>query len=519
MRHLGAPLLASTVAMALAVPGFAGAADPVRGTTYSATGQQVTFHVSRDGKRAYGFRGVLNGTCPGKQDGTEVPALVRFPGFAGGAAKVSNGRFAYESKVVERDDDSLVASGSFAPGGLFSGKVGYSDAGRCGGSATFTATAQPRQAGTPRRAYGLTLGFNPRELYYAIGATSLAGGAIATAQTDDEGIQPGLLRRIDANGRSELLLRLRRERDRPGGIATLRDGSIVFSQPGRGRILKRSRKGKLSVAASGLTLPTQVAATPDGGFAYLDGGTISNDDFGTVTNGRAGRVAGGGKRTALGDFPSASGIAVQRDGAVLVSTAGQVKRIAPGGTVTVVAGSGTARFSGDNGPAVNAGMDPGALAVPPGGGFLLVDRTVGTVRQVSPSGRITTYAGGGETSSGVPGTQAAIDPSSIAVLGGGTVAAIGGGDVTVFAAPKSRRLLVGVPVRADEIAPLLRRRRPVPVSLTRRAKVTLRVERGSRVVAKVTRTLPAGTHRVRLPKAARGDLAITARRGRAVATY
>lgn len=85
-------------------------------------------------------------------------------------------------------------------------------------------------------------------------------------------------------------------------------------------------------------------------------------------------------------------------GGVLVAdpVAQRVQRIAPDGTITTVAGTGTAGFSGDGGPATAAQLNgPRGVAALPGGGFLIADGENQRVRRVTPDGRITTVAGGG----------------------------------------------------------------------------------------------------------------------------
>src|SRR5262249_48090400 len=65
--------------------------------------------------------------------------------------------------------------------------------------------------------------------------------------------------------------------------------------------------------------------------------------------------------------------------------------------ISTVAGGGTPGFSGGGGPAPAAGIDrPVALAVLPGGGFLFVESFGNRVRRVAPDGTITTVAGTGE---------------------------------------------------------------------------------------------------------------------------
>lgn len=101
----------------------------------------------------------------------------------------------------------------------------------------------------------------------------------------------------------------------------------------------------------------------------------------------------------------------------------RVYRVARDGSVTVVAGTGTAGFSGDGGPATSAQLTgPSGLALDEMGNLFIVDAGNFRVRKVSPDGRIRTVAGngsgGGATmgGDGVPATSAKLDyPRGIAV--------------------------------------------------------------------------------------------------------
>src|SRR5436190_2236891 len=77
-----------------------------------------------------------------------------------------------------------------------------------------------------------------------------------------------------------------------------------------------------------------------------------------------------------------------------------VRQVAVDGTITTVAGVGSAGFSGDNGPATAAKLNaPGAVAPLAGGGFLIADTANNRIRQVAFDGTITTVAGIGTVGS------------------------------------------------------------------------------------------------------------------------
>jgi sugar lactone lactonase YvrE len=95
------------------------------------------------------------------------------------------------------------------------------------------------------------------------------------------------------------------------------------------------------------------------------------------------------------------------------------------GTATRVAGTGSLGFSGDNGPAVAAQLNyPAGLALDAFGNLYIADTQNKRVRRVSPSGTITTVAGGGCCSSGDGGPASAAEleePSGLAVDGSGNL--------------------------------------------------------------------------------------------------
>lgn len=64
--------------------------------------------------------------------------------------------------------------------------------------------------------------------------------------------------------------------------------------------------------------------------------------------------AGDGGQATAAAVPSPSGIAVDEQGNVYISSSRRVRKVAPNGIITTIAGTGAAGFSGDGGPATSA---------------------------------------------------------------------------------------------------------------------------------------------------------------------
>ena len=142
----------------------------------------------------------------------------------------------------------------------------------------------------------------------------------------------------------------------------------------------------------------------------------------------ASRTAAPGSIVTFAQLAHPRGLAVLPDGSVLVPEpfVGDVRRVAPDGTVTTVAGTGVEGFGGDGGPALAAQFDqPHGVALLPDGSFLIADALNNRIRRVSPAGTISTYAGTGKhafSGDGGPAVAAAIaSPRGIATLPDGTL--------------------------------------------------------------------------------------------------
>ncbi len=119
----------------------------------------------------------------------------------------------------------------------------------------------------------------------------------------------------------------------------------------------------------------------------------------TSDEGGDGLYAGDGGPAAAALLGAARDVSVTDDGGYLIASPGTntIRAVSPAGVISRAAGTGTAGFSGDGGPATAAQLNqPTGVAALPGGGFLVADRLNNRIRRVSADGVITTVAGTGE---------------------------------------------------------------------------------------------------------------------------
>jgi sugar lactone lactonase YvrE len=96
-----------------------------------------------------------------------------------------------------------------------------------------------------------------------------------------------------------------------------------------------------------------------------------------------------------------NGIAIDDEGNVFVSDSGssKIRKIDVQGNVSVFAGNGDFKDSGDGGPAIDAGIrSPGGLAFSPDGELYVAEETTHRIRKINKEGIISLVAG-----TGIPG--------------------------------------------------------------------------------------------------------------------
>jgi RHS repeat-associated protein len=242
------------------------------------------------------------------------------------------------------------------------------------------------------------------QLYQPYGVAAAPDGSLYVADTFNSRI-----RRID-----------------PGGIITSIAGDGTFGHGGDGG----------PATAAKLTSPTGIAVGPDGSLYIADAENNRVrrvDPVGIITT-----VAGDGVFGYGGDGGPATqaqlrqpwGVAVAPDGSLYIADYQnvRVRKVATDGTISTVAGTGVAGFSGDGGPASQAQLSLiwGGVAVDQNGVLYIADTSNHCVRAVTTSGVISTFAGrcgnAGLAGDGGPATSALLfDPVNVTVGPDGTV--------------------------------------------------------------------------------------------------
>jgi trimeric autotransporter adhesin len=214
----------------------------------------------------------------------------------------------------------------------------------------------------------------------------------------------------------------------PAGVALDRSGRLYIADSGNSRIRQVSPAGIISTVAG------------NGIYAY----------------------SGDGGQAARAQLIDPGGVAVDSNGNVYVADArnSRVRKVSPGGNITTVAGNGTNGYSGDGGPAINAGFSaPQGIAVDGSGNLYIADYYGYRVRKVSAGGIVSTVAGGGSAFPGDGGL------ATSAFLGNVYGIAVDNGGNIYFSLPASGRVRKVSPAGIITTLPVSGVRRPQGISL------------------------------------------------------
>jgi uncharacterized protein (TIGR03437 family) len=236
----------------------------------------------------------------------------------------------------------------------------------------------------------------------------------------------------------------------PAGVAVDSAGNIYVTDLGNNRVREINTSGIINTIAGGgtgnangvaatsvaLSAPAGIAVDAAGNVYFSEGGLNSSRVRKVTPGGTISLIAGNGTMGYSGDGGQATsaslntpaGVAVDSSGNIYIADGGnqRIRKVTPAGIISTAAGNGTLGFSGDGGSATSAALNsPTGVAVDAAGNLYIADPGNERIRLVTPSGVISTIAGNGTlglTGDGGPATSAEINsPFGIAVGSGGKV--------------------------------------------------------------------------------------------------
>jgi len=235
--------------------------------------------------------------------------------------------------------------------------------------------------------------------------------------------------------------------DEPRGVAVDANDNIYIADKGNFRVRRVSAAGTITtVAGGGNAFPGDNGPATSAQISAFGVALDRNNNLfiadranyrirmvtpaGVITTVAGGGTAfpgDGGPATAAA-LNNPAGVAVDASGNVYIADTlnNRIRRVT-GGTITTFAGNGTFGFSGDGGLATSAMLtEPAGVTVDAGGNVFIADYWNARIRRVTPSGVISTVAGGGSNEQfagdGGPATGAGLSlPASVALDAAGSI--------------------------------------------------------------------------------------------------
>jgi sugar lactone lactonase YvrE len=229
----------------------------------------------------------------------------------------------------------------------------------------------------------------------------------------------------------------------PSGVAVDKAGNVYVADAGNNLIRKITPDGAVSTLAGTVAAvdtsntvtseplfsgPSGVAVDASGNVYVADSG---NNEIRVVNaagkvNTLAGKLSAGYANGAGSNatFNNPTGVAVDASGNVYVADLlnNLIRKIAPGGIVTTIAGSGSTG-SNDGVGALASFYFPNSLAVDATGNLYVTDALNNLIRKIAPDGTVSTVAGNGTAGflNGIGTATSFNDPAGIAVDGTGNL--------------------------------------------------------------------------------------------------
>ncbi len=231
----------------------------------------------------------------------------------------------------------------------------------------------------------------------------------------------------------------------PMGVAVDAAGNVFIADNGASKVRKVDAKGIITTVAGNGTEGSDGDGGPAPSAQLYQPSGVAVDGAGNlwILNGGSGmRKVVGGTITRVEDptvvkkdnvtkttYSQPTSAAVDAAGNVYLSDTSfnhRIRKIATDGTITTIAGTGTAGFSGDGGPAASAALkEPRGIALDKAGNLYIADAGNSRIRKITTDGKITTIAGTGKSGfsgDGGPAIKADIyGPDGLAVDAAGNI--------------------------------------------------------------------------------------------------